>query len=85
MLLSQDHYYQPLFTLVGAGVTPVAATRRDARSVLPSAAKWIQDSAESIDPENNVVKTASGDTINYEYLVVAVGLVNDYGKVSQNC
>lgn len=78
---SSDHYYQPLFTLVGAGVTPVAATRRNARSVLPSAAKWIQDSAESIDPEKNVVKTASGDTINYEYLVVAVGVVNDYGKV----
>ncbi|CAH0723150.1 unnamed protein product, partial [Brenthis ino] len=78
---SSDHYYQPLWTLVGAGVTPVSATRRDARGVLPSSAKWLQDSAESIDPKNNVVKTTSGDVINYEYLIVAVGLVNDYGKV----
>lgn len=66
---------------MGAGVTPVSATRRDARGVLPSSAKWLQDSAESIDPKNNVVKTTNGDVINYEYLIVAVGLVNDYGKV----
>ncbi|XP_045771826.1 uncharacterized protein LOC123871862 [Maniola jurtina] len=78
---SSDHYYQPLFTLVGAGVTPLSATRRQARSVLPSAAKWLQDSALSIDPKKNLLTTTKGDTISYEYLVVAVGLVNDYAKV----
>ncbi|CAH2231997.1 jg4057 [Pararge aegeria aegeria] len=78
---SSDHYYQPLFTLVGAGVTSLSATRRQARSVLPSAAKWIQDSALSIDPKKSVLTTTKGDTVSYEYLVVAVGLINDYGKV----
>ncbi|XP_050346155.1 sulfide:quinone oxidoreductase, mitochondrial [Nymphalis io] len=78
---SSDHYYQPLFTLVGAGVTSVAATRRSARSVLPPAARWLQDAAQTIHPEQNMVTTATGDTINYEYLIVAVGLVNDYAKV----
>ncbi|XP_052740204.1 uncharacterized protein LOC112050512 [Bicyclus anynana] len=78
---SSDHYYQPLFTLVGAGVTSLSTTRRQARAVLPSAANWLQDSALSIDPANGVLTTVKGDTIRYEYLVVAVGLVNDYGKV----
>ncbi|XP_046959305.1 sulfide:quinone oxidoreductase, mitochondrial [Vanessa cardui] len=78
---SSDHYYQPLFTLVGAGVTSVSATRRSARSVLPPAARWMQDSAESIHPKENVVKTTAGHTISYEYLIVAVGLVYDYDKV----
>lgn len=78
---SSDHYYQPLFTLVGAGVTPVSFTRRDAKQVLPTSAKWLQDYAESIDPKNNVVKTANGGSIDYEYLIVAVGLINDYEKV----
>ncbi|XP_072931696.1 sulfide:quinone oxidoreductase, mitochondrial [Epargyreus clarus] len=78
---SSAHYYQPLFTLVGAGVTPVAATRRHANSVLPAAAKWVQDSAAVIDPKKNVVKTVEGHVINYEYIVIAVGLKNDYWQV----
>ncbi|CAG9584904.1 unnamed protein product [Danaus chrysippus] len=78
---SSDHYYQPLFTLVGAGVTSVAATRRNERSVLPDRAKWLQDSALSVDPKNNKVKTTNGHTINYEYMIIAAGLVNDYAKV----
>ncbi|XP_068631972.1 uncharacterized protein Sqor [Battus philenor] len=78
---SSKHYYQPLFTLVGAGVKPVSVTCRSERSVLPSAATWIQDSAKSIDAEKCRVTTSRGDVINYEYIVIAVGLKNDYSKV----
>ncbi|XP_041978426.1 sulfide:quinone oxidoreductase, mitochondrial isoform X1 [Aricia agestis] len=78
---SQDHYYQPLWTLVGGGVTTVAASRRPEASVLPAAAKWIKHAAHSIDPVKNTVTTVEGDTISYEYLIIAVGLVNDYSKV----
>ncbi|CAG4975585.1 unnamed protein product [Colias eurytheme] len=78
---SSDHYYQPLFTLVGSGVTTVEATRRDAKSVLPSNATWLQDSAEHIDPDKCVVKTAKGDEIKYEYVVIAAGLKYDYDRV----
>ncbi|XP_013143740.1 PREDICTED: uncharacterized protein LOC106107436 [Papilio polytes] len=78
---SSKHYYQPLFTLVGAGVKPVSATCRSEESVLPAGAKWLQDSAQTIDAENCRVTTANGDVINYEYIVIAVGLNNDYSKV----
>ncbi|XP_045535608.1 sulfide:quinone oxidoreductase, mitochondrial [Papilio machaon] len=78
---STKHYYQPLFTLVGAGVKPVSATCRSEKSVLPAAAKWIRDSAQSIDADNCHVTTVNGDVINYEYIVIAVGLNNDYSKV----
>ncbi|XP_022125197.2 sulfide:quinone oxidoreductase, mitochondrial [Pieris rapae] len=78
---SPDHYYQPLFTLVGAGVTSVAATRRSAKSVLPSNATWVKDTAQCIDAENNVVTTAEGHEINYDYAVIGVGLQYDYDKV----
>ncbi|CAH2037056.1 unnamed protein product, partial [Iphiclides podalirius] len=78
---SSKHYYQPLFTLVGAGVKPVSVTCRPEGSVLPSAATWVQDSAESIDADACRVRTARGDVINYEYIVVAVGLNNDYCQV----
>ncbi|XP_063381268.1 uncharacterized protein LOC134667789 [Cydia fagiglandana] len=78
---SCDHYYQPLWTLVGAGVTSVASTRRSAISVLPAGARWLRDSAASLDPKNQEVITANEDQIRYEYIVVAVGLQNDYDKV----
>lgn len=78
---SGDHYYQPLFTLVGAGVTRVSDTRRLEQSVLPANAKWIRDAADCIDPEKGFVKTKEGHVINYEYIVIAVGLQNDYRQV----
>ena len=34
---SPDHYYQPAFTLVGAGIYPLARTRRAEESLIPSA------------------------------------------------
>ncbi|XP_028162583.1 sulfide:quinone oxidoreductase, mitochondrial-like [Ostrinia furnacalis] len=78
---SSDHYYQPLWTLVGAGVKTIGDTRRQEESVLPSNAKWIKDRAVSIDPQKGVVQTKGGDEIQYEYVVIAVGLQNDYDKV----
>ncbi|KAI8436279.1 hypothetical protein MSG28_004324 [Choristoneura fumiferana] len=57
---SDVHYYQPLWTLVAAGVTSVASTRRSARSVLPSQARWLRDSASSVDPARQAVVTTNG-------------------------
>lgn len=53
------------------------------KSVLPSGPLWLKDSAVSIDPINCKVTTAQDDVINYEYLVIAVGLKNDYDKVGK--
>ncbi|KAG6452123.1 sulfide:quinone oxidoreductase, mitochondrial [Manduca sexta] len=78
---SSEHYYQPLFTLVGAGVKRVAQTRRSAQSVLPQNAKWVQDAAASVNARDNCVTTAQGHVIKYEYIVIAVGVENDYAKV----
>ena len=38
---SSDHYYQPAWTLVGAGTYRKEATRRDEKSVITPKAKWI--------------------------------------------
>ncbi|XP_048482630.1 sulfide:quinone oxidoreductase, mitochondrial isoform X2 [Plutella xylostella] len=78
---SKDHYYQPLWTLVGAGVKRVADTRRPARSVLPAAATWVVDRAACLHPERNKLVTEEGHEIEYEYVVVATGIDNDYDKI----
>ena len=49
--------------------------------VLPSDAVWIKDSASSFDPANNLVRTKSGEELEYEYLVVAMGIQLNYHKV----
>lgn len=59
----------------------MADCRKQEQSLLPSKAIWLKDVAESIDPRSMSVKTKKGDTINYEYIVIAVGLKNDYNKV----
>jgi Uncharacterized NAD(FAD)-dependent dehydrogenases len=68
------HYYQPIWTLVGAGVYPKEFSARPEASVIPKDARWIRDAAASFDPEHNNVVTAGGKRIHYEYLIVATGL-----------
>lgn len=72
---SDKHYYQPAWTLVGAGTFDYKDTVRTMESVMPKAAKWIKDKAVSFDPENNAVVTEKNGKLTYDYLVVSPGLV----------
>ncbi len=68
------HFYQPLWTLVGGGAASREKTRRSQRSVIPRGATWIQQPIAEFDPENNAIKTADGQTIGYDFLVVCPGI-----------
>lgn len=54
---------------------------RPMADVLSPLTTWVKDKAEKFDPKNNTVTTKSGDTIEYDYLVVAAGLQLNYEKV----
>lgn len=71
---ADKHYYQPLWTLVGGGAAKKESTEREMASVIPEGAVWIQDAVESFSPEDNRLKTAKGQTLSYDYLVVAGGI-----------
>ncbi|WP_062350715.1 FAD/NAD(P)-binding oxidoreductase [Bacillus kwashiorkori] len=71
---AEKHYYQPLWTLVGGGAAKKQATERTMESVIPEGADWIQQRVATFDPDNNAVTTESGNTITYNYLVVAAGI-----------
>jgi sulfide:quinone oxidoreductase len=75
---SATHYYQPLWTLVGAGVVEATKTARPEGRVLPRGVRWIQDAAAAVDPDARVVETAAGARLSYDFLVVAVGLQLDW-------
>ena len=78
----QEHYYQPSFTLVGAGVYPLAKTHRPEASVIPPGVIWIRDAAKSFEPEKNTVRLQNGDALTYDYLVVCTGVKLDWDKVT---
>lgn len=78
---SERHFYQPLWTLVGAGSAKQAETVRPQASVMPQGVAWIKDAATDIDPENRTVTLASGGTVTYGYLVVCPGIQLDWDKI----
>ena len=49
-------------------------TRRPLKSVIPEDTTHVSQSVQSFAPEKNQVTLSNGDTINYEYLIVASGI-----------
>lgn len=78
---SANHYYQPLWTLVGGGVARATETVRPERKLIPQGVTWIRDRAADVDPENRMVALADGDSLSYDQLVVAPGLQLDFDAV----
>jgi sulfide:quinone oxidoreductase len=78
---SDRHFYQPLWTLVGAGVYAREASVRSQAEYIPDGAVWIRDHAMHFDPERNTVVTRSGQKYSYEVLVVAPGLQLDWHQI----
>ncbi len=78
---TERHYYQPAFTLVGAGVQTLAQNRREMGSLIPPQVSWIKDAASALEPNQNRVQLASGDTLTYDYLVLSPGLEMNWDGV----
>lgn len=71
---SETHYYQPLYTLVGAGCAPERETHRPQASVMPQGVSWIKARAQAVDPEAHAVALDNGATLTYDVLVVCPGI-----------
>lgn len=78
---STEHYYQPLWTLVGGGTAKRRESVRPQAQVMPQGVAWIKDSVSEIDPEARTVTLSSGGAVSYDYLVVSPGLQLDWNRV----
>ena len=78
---SAHHFYQPLWTLVGGGVFPKEESMRQEADYIPAGVTWIQEYVTAFDPDQNQVVLKNGDTITYDYLVVALGIQIDWDRV----
>ena len=78
---TDNHYYQPLWTLAGAGLLDKSETEKAERDLIPDGVDWIKESVISIDPVTQTVNLSHHISIQYDYLVVATGLQLDWEKV----
>lgn len=77
----KEHFYQPGFTLVAAGVKseryPVSTTAE----YVPAAVELVPEHVAEIDPEARQVVTSSGKVLPYDFLFVTTGMVLDYDAI----
>ena len=72
------HYYQPGWTMVGAGIFNAATTARTMASVLPRGVHWIKSAVAAFEPERNAVILDGCRVVKYQQLVVCPGLKLDW-------
>jgi sulfide:quinone oxidoreductase len=78
---SEEHYYQPGWTMVGAGVFSAEFTKRSEKSVMPRGVDWIKGAASSFAPESNQVALEDGRILTYRALVVCPGIKLDWDAI----
>ena len=77
----RDHIYQPGLSLVAAGLRPASYVVSSTRDWLQPGVKLIEEPAVTIDPVAKTVATAARNTVPYDYLIVAPGLVLDHQAI----
>ena len=75
------HYYQPIWTLVGGGVFDRSISERNEEDLIPPGTTWLKNRVATIEPEKNQVTLENGDTVEYDYLVVAAGIQIDWDNI----
>lgn len=68
------HYYQPGWTLVGAGVFDAKSTARTMASLIPRGVHWIKAAVAAFEPQANVVVLDGCRVVGYEQLIVCPGI-----------
>lgn len=78
---SNDHFYQPIWTLVGAGLKDAKESVRPMVSVMPKKSVWIQEKVAGIEPGENYIVTNKDRKIKYDVLIVSLGLGVEFDKI----
>ena len=78
---AEYHYYQPQWTMVGAGLFPREVTRRPMAELVPGGINWINQGCAEFVPQDNHVLTQEGKRVDYDYLIVAAGIKLDWHKI----
>lgn len=78
----QTHYYQPGYTLLATGVwNDAKKVTLKVADLLPVGCKWVQSNAKTINPDNQTIEVENGESVAYDYLIIATGLSLRYDLV----
>ena len=78
---AEKHYYQPGWTLVGGGVFSDTQTMRNMSDLIPQGVSWIKQSVVGFAPQDNTIQLDSGQSLHYQQLIIAPGLVLNWDGV----
>lgn len=78
---ADTHYYQPGWTLVGAGVFRAEQTVRQMARLIPQGVHWIKAAVAAFEPEHNTVILEGCRVVRYQVLVVCPGLMLDWAAI----
>ena len=78
---SKSVSYQPGTTLIASGVYTKADIDYNTSDFVPKGVTILKDKAVEFNPESNTVALESGETISYDFLIVAAGITLDYGAI----
>ena len=76
-----EHLYQPGLTLVATGLKPADYVVSQTTDWLPDGVTLISEAVAAVDAESKTVSTAGGQTLDYDWLVLAPGLVLDHDAI----
>ncbi|AMP01141.1 pyridine nucleotide-disulfide oxidoreductase family protein [Collimonas arenae] len=75
------HYYQPAWTLVGAGAFRHDKAVRPMASLMPEGVHWIRNAVSAFLPDHNRLQLDDGQLIGYQQLIVCTGLRLAWEKI----
>lgn len=75
------HYYQPGFTLIGAGVFSLDQVQKPMTEVMPKGAAWLRTTVRTFRPESNAVMLEDGRELRYRLLIIATGNRLDFEAI----
>ncbi len=78
---SEKHWYQPGWTLVGAGVFTRSQTEREERTLIPGGVTWIRAAVTDFSPDRNRLTLSDGKVLGYDYLIACPGLKIAWEKI----
>ncbi|MBY6200132.1 NAD(P)/FAD-dependent oxidoreductase [Maritalea mobilis] len=75
------HLYQPGLSLVAAGLKPADYVVSTTTEWLPDGVTLVEDAVSAVDPEVQRVDTEGGESVEYDFLVLAPGLMLDHEAI----
>lgn len=78
---NEKHQYQPGYTLIGCGVYQPKDVIKKNADYIPHGVTWRKTMVAEYDPDANIVITDTRDRIQYDFLIIASGIQQNFSAI----